>query len=221
LASDDPHSKEQALTGRKLLLSLERADGSFGSAKRDDPPEIYATLLAAWALQSSESIDPDPSTRASRVSAFAWLRQSFQASSELRSVAGLEEQFVWVLLEARRSSPAERDGDDVLRAAADDIVSRCALDRTTHACTRAVYEDDAATLGDGKIVTLWFAWVGVAARELAASDVTLPSDVRRDLVDISAWASSTAESSVDGLAALPPYKLAEYLIATSALATSR
>ncbi len=204
-AHTDEHVRDAAASARALLMSLQRSDGGFGFAHASDPWEAYTTLVAGWALLSGEWLDAAPASRAARARAMASVRHGLESSSELRTVAGLEEQTLWVLVEARRAAP---------------LVARCGFDAKTHACTKPIYDDGQATVGVGKLVTLWHAWIGPAAASLATSDVAMATDVRADLMAIAGWAASTIASSIEALAALPEYKLAEYLIATSALAAS-
>jgi hypothetical protein len=221
VARDDTHEHDAADASRRLLLSSQRPDGAFGYKGPADAPDTYTTLIATWALAAGDSIDTSAEVRTARHNALAWLRGAFRASSELRGVAGFEEQFLWVLAGVHRALPTEAGDDDVFRTGASDLIARCGLDQATHACTRPVYDDGEIDIGTGKLVTLWHAWVGAAADALASGPVALAPDVREDLEAIARWAATTIEASIDALAALPEYKLAEYLIAASGLAASR
>ena len=210
-ARHDPRALGAAKSASDLLVSLQRPDGAFGYKDRADNPNLYASLVAAWALAVSNAGDP-------RKRAVAWLAGEFRRSSELRTVAGLEEQFLWVLVRVRREAPSDAQDEDVLRTGATDVIARCGLDRSTHACTRPLYDDGEIDLGTGKLTTLWHAWVGPAADALTTSSVALAPDVRSDLETIARWGASSIDGSIDALAALPEYKLAEYLMATTTLA---
>ena len=218
---DDAAQRAPALSARALLLSTQRPDGSFSVPGPTSAGNDYATMIAAWALATSASLDGDAASRAAARSARAWLRREFQPSAELRSVAGLEEQLLWVLATLRRDAPDDHDDDDMIRAGAADLVARCGLDRATRACTRPMYDEGAASLGTGELVTLWHAWVGAASDAILASGVSLAPDLHADLAAITAWDVGTIESSIDALAALPEYELAEYLVAMSSLASPR
>src|SRR6185312_3626939 len=222
-ARRDSSARDAAMDARKLLLSIQGPDGGFGYNGRDDA-STYATMLAAWALLEGERLDPAPASRAARVAAFEHLRAVFRSSPDtVRAVACFEEQLLWVLTNARAESADERGGDDVLQAGAKDVIARCALDRQTRACTKPVYEESWVRLIDGddqrgKVLEVWHPWAGAFADALARSDVALDADVRADLQTIAGWSLGVMGGSVDALAALPEYELAEYLLATSSLA---
>jgi len=212
----DSSVADRAREARSFVVKAQYPDGSFGSGE----PSPYVTMLAAWALVEGEDLDR---SGAARHASLDRLRKYFRgAPADVRTAAGLEEQFVWVLLLARKRFADERSGDDVLRDAAGDLVARCALDHARVACTKPIYEEDRIktrrSFERGDMLTFWLPWAGAAADALARSDVDLSADVRRDLRAIAQWVVHVFERSEDALAALPEYELAEYLVAASSLA---
>ena len=210
--SNDPSAPTQASVARSLLEPLQRDDGSFAFTGRSGASNAYATLVSAWALLAAHD---DASSKRAR----DWLRNALR-SPDVRDVAGLEEQTLWLLLEARRVAN-DVSGEDVVRAGAADIVARCALDAKTRACTRPVYDDGSTPLGGGSLVTLWHPWLAAATDALLASTLTLAPELRADLEAVARWSMNGIDGSIDALAALPEYKLAEYLVAVSAIAGAR
>jgi hypothetical protein len=223
----DDGLRAKAIAARDILLRGQNEDGGFRFLPGGtEPSNAYSTVLALWALAEIEPLGSDEEAQGARHRAAGWIRRALVEDVDeppVRTVAGLYEQATWVLLRTRaRTGDREPGDEEKLRAAAQNIIDRCALENRR--CTRAIYEDGRTYLervpGEGpSFLALWHPWATLAAHALAGDvSVDLPEEVRTQLRAIAAWGLAEIETGIAVLTAAPDYKLAEYLYVASTLA---
>jgi len=219
LAFKETHdeTKDDALvrwlaTARADVLAARRADGSFSFA-RQGRADVYATVMAAWALSETGS-DRVPSAEAA--SAIDWLRRRVVDGDPSVLGLGVIEQIAWVLARGERRAPGLASKGGALDRAAREVLAHCGL--VEGACTRSIGDTGRIAVSDGgMLLAFWHPWVAVAATELAREPTPLAPELRAPLAAVARWSTDRLSAMKDGLTAAPEYKLSEYLMAVAAL----
>ncbi len=197
---------------RADVLAARRADGSFGFA-RHGRADVYATVMAAWALTDTGS-DRAPSPEAA--AAIDWLRRRVVDGDPSALGLGVAEQIAWVLARAERRSPGLASKDGALDRIAREVLAHCGLEGG--ACTRSIGDTGRIAVSDGgMLLAFWHPWAAVAATELSREPTPIAPDLRGSLAAVARWATARLAAMKDGLSAAPEYKLSEYLMAVAAL----
>jgi len=206
---DVPAAAKLAATARADLLKAKNEDGGFRfQASKPGPSMAYATLLAAWALES------DPPARAAAV---AWLKKEALANGEGLREPGFTEQVAWFLASSKAN--ALKGEPELASALVADVIAHCRLSQNGCAMppreTGKVAAEPSTQDGGGKLITFWHPWSTAASLALVKQDPDRAE--AKELEVIGTWGVNELGRSIDSLAAIQEYKLAEYLIVVSEL----
>jgi len=213
---------------RKLLLAAQLPNGAFPLAvgpETDTHAMPYPTALALWALVVAEPVARDEAAVAARKRASAWLRRAMlgQESVDVRGVAGLSEQALYViLLERRLLGEREPATDALVQSYAHDALMRCAFEGKPPKCQRQTFANGRLEMQGhfGRqpevYVTYWFPYM-IAAAHAAAADPAVDAATRAELSRVADWGAQQLVSTAVALTGMANYEVSEYLVAVALL----